>query len=215
MSILQKKIPVTAEVIEKSGWTIETLHEHMIAIIEANESKYVERFNASQNAVNAAFTAQQTAMQTALTSQKLAVDTALGAADRAVAKAETATDKRFESVNEFRATLSDLQSTFIPRLEAMALFRSIEEKMEARRVTQEKHNDETVKSFSEVRLAMLHLLSIESYETRHSELQRQVNDLRESRSEISGKSSGANALWGYIVAVAGIGLALVSHFFKG
>ncbi len=214
MSMLQKKVPVTTEIVEKSGWTIETLREYILRLIESNESKYEERFTASQNAVNAAFTAQQTAMQTALTAQKLAVDTALGAADRAVAKAETATDKRFESVNEFRATLSDLQSAFIPRLEAMALFRSMEEKMESQRVYQGKHNDETIRSLSDIRLAMLRLLSAEAYETRHAELQRQVNDLRESRSEISGKSSGANALWGYLVAIAGIAVALIFHFVK-
>ncbi len=35
----------------------------------------------------------------------------------AVNKAETATEKRFEAVNEFRSTLSDQQRTFIPRKE--------------------------------------------------------------------------------------------------
>jgi signal recognition particle GTPase len=35
----------------------------------------------------------------------------------AVSKAEVATEKRFESVNEFRATLTDQQRTFIPRAE--------------------------------------------------------------------------------------------------
>jgi hypothetical protein len=42
---------------------------------------------------------------------------ALAAADKAVSKAETATEKRFESVNEFRQALSDQTRTFISKVE--------------------------------------------------------------------------------------------------
>jgi hypothetical protein len=42
---------------------------------------------------------------------------ALAAADKAVSKSETATEKRFESVNEFRQTLSDQTRSFISRVE--------------------------------------------------------------------------------------------------
>ena len=45
---------------------------------------------------------------------------------RAVGKAETASDKRFESVNEFRNTLADQSRTFIPRIEAESRFNSLE-----------------------------------------------------------------------------------------
>jgi hypothetical protein len=46
-----------------------------------------------------------------------AISAALLAAKEAVTKAETASDKRFENVNEFRQTLSDQTSTFVPRTE--------------------------------------------------------------------------------------------------
>lgn len=42
---------------------------------------------------------------------------ALAAADKAVLKAEAATEKRFESVNEFRQTLSDQTRSFISKVE--------------------------------------------------------------------------------------------------
>jgi hypothetical protein len=45
------------------------------------------------------------------------VGLALSAADKAVSKAEVATEKRFESVNEFRQTLSDQTRSFISRVE--------------------------------------------------------------------------------------------------
>jgi hypothetical protein len=49
--------------------------------------------------------------------QQKAVEAALASADRAVVKAEAASDKRFDSVNEFRKTLSDETATFLTRLE--------------------------------------------------------------------------------------------------
>lgn len=47
---------------------------------------------------------------------------ALAAADKAVTKAEIATEKRFEGVNEFRATLADQANRLMPREEAVSKF---------------------------------------------------------------------------------------------
>lgn len=54
-------------------------------------------------------------------SQAEKVALALASSDKAVGKAEIATEKRFESVNEFRQTLSDQTSTFPSRVELQAL----------------------------------------------------------------------------------------------
>jgi len=61
--------------------------------------------------------------------QQKAVESALAAADRAVQKAEVAADKRFDSVNEFRNTLSDQTRTLIPRTEAEQQFKDVAEKL--------------------------------------------------------------------------------------
>ncbi len=198
MSILQRKVLVTTEGPEQSHWTLETLREYLLTLIAANEVKYSERFEASQRAINAAFLAQQTAMQTALTAQKTAVDIALGAADRAVTKAEIAAEKRFESVNEFRSTLSDQQNTFMPRGETTALFKSMDEKISG------------IQSNCDNKLEAIRA----SFEKNNESLSKEIASLRESRSETSGKTSGANALWGYLVAIASIALALIFHFVK-
>jgi len=50
--------------------------------------------------------------------QEKAVLSALAASDRAVNKAEMASEKRFDSVNEFRAALNDSARLLMPRLEA-------------------------------------------------------------------------------------------------
>lgn len=63
--------------------------------------------------------------------QEKAVQSALAAADRAVQKAESATEKRFEGVNEFRASLADNSRTLMPRAEAEQQFKALAEKTDA------------------------------------------------------------------------------------
>lgn len=62
--------------------------------------------------------------------QEKATNIALNAADKAVTKAEIAHEKRLDSVNEFRQTLADQTSTFIPRNEAHVQFQRLEDKIE-------------------------------------------------------------------------------------
>ena len=61
--------------------------------------------------------------------QEKAVAAALAAAKEAVAKAEGAAEKRFDSVNEFRSTLKDQQSTLIPRIEVDVRMKALEAKL--------------------------------------------------------------------------------------
>ena len=86
-----------------SEWTIETLKEYIDTLIAAQDK-----------AVGVGLNAQRTAIDAALTSQK-----------EAVIKAEAAAEKRFESVNEFRAQLATQQSTFVTRAEYDAELRAV------------------------------------------------------------------------------------------
>lgn len=97
-------------------WTVETLKEYFEALLAAYDLRYGQRF-----------IAQELAVKDALVGQEKAVTAALVAADRAVAKAETAAEKRFESVNEFRAQLKDQQIGLLSRAEADSEFRAIRE----------------------------------------------------------------------------------------
>lgn len=76
-----------------------------------------ERYATQTKALDAAFIAQQTAMRTAFDAADRAVAAALESAEKAVAKAEVASDKRFESVNEFRQQLADQTANFPTRNE--------------------------------------------------------------------------------------------------
>jgi hypothetical protein len=64
------------------------------------------------------------------TSQDEKTTLALTASKEAIIKAETATEKRFDTVNEFRGTLSDQAATLLPRVEASSKFENIDEKIE-------------------------------------------------------------------------------------
>jgi hypothetical protein len=79
--------------------------------------------------VDRRFDDQDKAVQTALTSAEKAVVAALAAAKEAVSKAETANDKRFDSVNEFRAQLADQTANLMPRTEYTVQHKAIEEKL--------------------------------------------------------------------------------------
>jgi len=92
-------------------WTIGTVREHVLALLAANDRRYEQRFADQQMAVNAA----------------------LSAAKEAVTKAEDAAERRFNSVNEFRATLGDQQRTLLPRSEYVAAHGSLIREIEALR----------------------------------------------------------------------------------
>lgn len=90
--------------------TIQGLHSEMTGM----RTLLDERYATQTKALDAAFVAAEKAVSTALES-----------ADRAVSKAEIATDKRFESVNEFRAQLTDQANTFLLRSEADVRLRAL------------------------------------------------------------------------------------------
>jgi len=96
---------------------------------DAADKRYEQRFEASQNAIVLGFAGQKAAVDAAFAAQKEAINAALAAADRAVTKAELATEKRFESVNEFRGTLDNQQRTLIPRSEVDVLVKGLDEKI--------------------------------------------------------------------------------------
>ena len=87
-----------------------TILQHLRALLVEMDLRYQQRFDAQGQALTAALLAAEKAVQTALI-----------AAEKAVAKAETANEKRFESVNEFRKTLSDQTASFPSRVELQAL----------------------------------------------------------------------------------------------
>lgn len=97
--------------------------------IEERDLRAQQRFDAQTIALNAAMLAAEKAINAAMVASEKAIQAALSSAKEAVTKAELASDIRFQSVNEFRAQLSDQTATFIPRTEAAARFDGLAEKV--------------------------------------------------------------------------------------
>ena len=81
-----------------SEWSIDTLYIHLSRIVEDLDKR----------------------LQIALKSVEQTAAAAQASSERATNKAETAMEKRFEGVNEFRQTLGDQASKFITRAEVEA-----------------------------------------------------------------------------------------------
>jgi hypothetical protein len=79
------------------------IKEYILALLSERDLRYSQRFEAQEKAMNLS----------------------LFSAKEAVTKAEAAAEKRFESVNEFRNTLSDQQRNLMPRTESEVKFDSI------------------------------------------------------------------------------------------
>jgi hypothetical protein len=117
---VNKLDPVTLDIMrEVVGQAFTYLKETVDVRFIESDLRYQQRFDAQQKAVG-----------DALLAAEKAVNTALASADRAVVKAETAAEKRFEAVNEFRAVLSNQSATLMPRTEADSQFKSIKDKIE-------------------------------------------------------------------------------------
>jgi len=90
-----------------SGLTVDTLKILLDARLAEADRRYEQRFYSQQQAVEAAFYA----------------------AKEATTKAENASERRFESINEFRAQLADQAATLVTRNEVNARFDAIGEKV--------------------------------------------------------------------------------------
>lgn len=113
----------------KDGWSLETAIDHLIGIINEKDANLRTLISGNDKRYEERFIASQKALELGLAGQKSEISAALAAADRAVLKAEMATEKRFESVNEFRGTLDNQQRTLIPRAEVDVLMRGVSEKI--------------------------------------------------------------------------------------
>jgi len=78
---------------------------------------------------------------------------ALTSAKEAVGKAEAATERRFESVNEFRATLSDQARDLMPRKEADQRFQALADRIEVLKKAADEQRDQMRRDIAALQLA--------------------------------------------------------------
>jgi hypothetical protein len=88
-----------------------------------------ERYATQTKALDAAFLAQQAAVATSFDASEKAMAAALLAAKEAVEKANTATEKRFDGVNEQLAQQTGVLSELLPRAEAEARITDLDRRL--------------------------------------------------------------------------------------
>jgi hypothetical protein len=125
MPVESTRVPTPAN----KSWSIETALDHMLALLDEKTQHLKEQMGAADKRYEERFLASQKALELGLAGLIREIQAALAAADRAVLKAEAATERRFESVNEFRGTLDNQQRTLIPRSEVDVMARGLEEKI--------------------------------------------------------------------------------------
>ena len=92
-----------------------------------SESNSKDMHEAIKATIKAALDARASAVEDRFSALERLMDTRFESTERAVNKAETAAEKRFDSVNEFRGQLADQAASFLPRREAETEFRSVRE----------------------------------------------------------------------------------------
>src|SRR6185369_13242602 len=97
-----------------SGWTVDTLHAHIVAMFDERDHRYSQRFAAQEQANDD----RDAFLERLALERDKQVAAAFNAANEAVRKAEVAAEKRFDAVNEFRGQLADQARDFMPRKEA-------------------------------------------------------------------------------------------------
>lgn len=190
---------------EPSGFTVDTIHQLVDAVLAERDRRYEQRFQTQQESLQVAlsashavlvehdkryeqrFAAQENAVQLALSrvdkefhehlaQVRTETHAALEAAEKAITKAETATEKRFESVNEFRSQLADQAATFMQRNESL------------------QRHDATAEKISDL-----------------DKRQRQDVALINSRLDLTaGRSTGLDKGWGLLVGVVGLAAVVIS-----
>ena len=151
-----------------------TDREYFTAIINEHDRQYQQRFEA-----------QEKALAAALSSAKEAVD-----------KANAASEKRFDSVNEFRNSLKDQAAAFLPRPEYAASQKQVADQISAILSSQVPRSEHETRWQAEV--------------TQFKNIQDRIEQLSQRAYTISGQSEGSAWLWGIIAGGIGLAAAMIT-----
>lgn len=179
-----------------SEWTIATVKEYFDSLLDAYDQRYTQRFASAELAV-----------KDALAAQEKAVTAAFLASEKAIVKAEDAQKDYNVRSNEFRGQLDDQNKMQMPRIEAMGLFRAMDDKISLHQKTMDDKLTALVLTF-ESKLEASKLSSEKVFDG----IAKEIGGLRESRSLLDGSKTGQTDMraWALAgIAVAGFVLNLI------
>jgi hypothetical protein len=139
-------------------------------------------------------------------SSEQSVKDAFNASQTAINKSETGAEKRADAVYVTLGGLGTALTKVVSREEFVLSGKNADDKYSILN-----------KIVGDVQLAMTKLMTIDTYEVRHSELQRQVDELKNVQSGDTGKGIGVGQGWGFAIGALGIVsaiIAILSRFLK-
>lgn len=181
---------------EISGWTVDTLHEHVAKeidllrrqriaetdlvkeyfkqeIVSINgrsqemDKRYEQVFVSAKESMTMRLVNLEQATHASFAALERLMASQLLSSERAILKTELSQEKRFDGVNEFREALSDQQRLLIPRAEA---------------------------------------------ENRLQAMSERIDELQKQNERSQGRAMGSNAMWGYIIAGISVVVLLFNFF---
>jgi hypothetical protein len=114
-----------------SGWTTDTLREHLARQITDQREAFRQQVDDLRRMLDERYATQTKALDAAFKAAEQAVAVALANAEKATVKAETASERRFEGVNEFREQLQLIINTFMSRVETEARLIALSDRITA------------------------------------------------------------------------------------
>lgn len=177
-----------------SGWTTDTLHAHVSRMLFEIDRRYEQRFTDAEVRQQQRYEDQVKAIDAAMIAQRTAIDAAMLAADKATTLFAQTAKEKFETVNEFRGTLTDQAATFIPRKEVEAIIDRINEHIAAISARLDK--------FAEKALVM----------SEYDRISTMMNLNAERLTRIESKGKGVQASWGVAVVIVTIMIAAIGLY---
>jgi predicted phage tail protein len=168
----------------RRDWTVETLLVY-----------WKDRHVDLQLQMEQRFAAQKDALEGSIKAQQDAINAALETVRQANEKTERAVALRFQSVNEFRQTLSDQASLFITRTEAEAAISRNAERIQ------------------DITLAMHELADKKDLITAYERVDARLLSVEKSITNREGRGSGLAAGWGYIATAVAIIASVITTYF--
>jgi hypothetical protein len=97
-------------------------------LVDERDLRYEQKFKSIDERTVLALTSSDMRYEQRFKSMDEKTSLALAASEKAGTKAEMATEKRFDSVNEFRGQQKDMMASFASRTEVEARFKGLEDK---------------------------------------------------------------------------------------
>jgi restriction endonuclease Mrr len=157
------------------------------AILTERDAKLTDKFAGLAMAIDKAFEAQKTLSDAILTERDAKLADKFASLATAINKAEIATEKRFDSVNEFRAQLADQQKTFLTTNEYRLAHQNLQDVVSTNAKNLGDLSSSQNKTLSDIILVQ-----------------------KERIDKIDNKKEGGTAMWILIVGVVGFLTGMIS-----